>query len=221
MRKKSNRTFNYYFLNKRLHPNPPPGYRTDIILLIINKNPTANNNKYLFVQQNNKFWNLPKEGTKTILADDLFNTIARNLEEEIGFKGIKVIEDKPMFKQIALIFDFEKQEYDLNRSKDEKNKNRPVKGKIYHLAIMEFHGPENFSIKNKSKTDEIIDLKWVNKKDGEKLVSLNKNFLSERKTNSPYSASFNVKLFKKVINFYNNLTKIRSSNFINQGLLFE
>jgi hypothetical protein len=99
-------SFSYYFLNKRLHPPAPAGFRVDIVLLIINKNPGNNLDKYLFIKEETNgysSWGLPKEGLQTsILADDVFTAIARNIESELGFRGLKISESKPSFVQRAI-----------------------------------------------------------------------------------------------------------------------
>src|SRR4030042_1433642 len=103
MKKGVYKSFGYYFLNKRLHPPFPKNYRVSVALLVINKNDGENQNKFLIVQQANKMWGLPREGVKSkIVIEDLYTTISRNLEDELGFRGIKVVETKPLFKQIAL-----------------------------------------------------------------------------------------------------------------------
>ncbi len=213
-------SFGYYFLNNRLHPTPPPSFKTSIVLLIVNKNLSENHGKFLFVQQGSRFWNLPKEGIKSNLADNLFSAIAKNLEEEIGLKGIKVSEVKPSFKQVAIIFDFDKQKYDKQRAKSESQIAKPIKGKIYHLAIMEFQGQDNLKIEEKSTNPEIINLKWANKEEGNKLMLSNKSPLTFLKISSPHSVNFNIKLFKKIISFYENLSKITSARTDKQTQLF-
>lgn len=152
------------------------------------------------MKQNNDFWNLPKEGLKSNLADDLFNTIAKNLEEEIGLKGVSVIETKSVFRQIAVVFDFDKQIYDNERSKAESKRDRPTKGKWYHLAIMEFRGSDLLSPLAGSK--EINDLRWVSDEEGKRLMKTNKGLSSNQGATSDFSVKFNIKLFTKVLDFY-------------------
>jgi hypothetical protein len=153
------KSLSYYFLNKRLHPPFPKGYRVSIILLIINKNNSENKNRFLIVQETNNIWGLPKEGVKLkITIEDLYTTIARNLELELGFRGIKVLETKPIFRQVGLLFDFDRQDYDTIRSKHEKEKGRPVRGKVYLLSIMEYQGPDKIPF---TPNDELKDYQWV------------------------------------------------------------
>jgi len=163
MLKAKDKSFGYHFLNKSLHPSFPNDYRVSIILLIVNKNKSENTNKFLIVQQASKIWGLPKEGTKSkITVEDLYTTVARNLELELGFRGIKVVETKPLFKQVGLIFDFDKQDYEAIRSKQEVEKGRPSKGKIYLLAIMEYRGPDKLPF---VPNVELTDYKWINEKE--------------------------------------------------------
>ena len=206
---KTIKSFGYFFLNRRLHPPTPKEFRTSIILLIINKNKTINRDKFLLVQQNNQFWNLPKEGIeKTTIIDDVYTTIARNLEEEIGFRGLKVSETKPLFKQVAFLFDFDQQIYDKERSLSEEKRSFPKKGKIYHLAIMDYSGPDEIPIDIKREGIEIINYKWVNLKQGKTLMESNKKLLQKGIINSPKTTTFNIYLFEKVLNIYSGIQNL-------------
>ncbi len=200
------KSFSYYFLNKRLHPPVSKAFKNSIILLIINKNKTPNKNKFLLVQQANLFWNLPKKGIKAkSIIEDIYTTIARNLENELGFKGVRVTETKPIFKQIAFLFDFDKQIYDTKRSQKEKAKGNPTKGKIYQLAVMEYRGPDAIPITPKT---EVINHKWVDKKDGLMLMNLNEKLLQPQLIDSKESVVFNIKLFNKVMKAHEQLNTL-------------
>ncbi len=197
---RTNKTFGYYFLNKKLHPPIPKNYKSSIILTIINKNNTLNKNKMLFVQQKNLIWNLPKKGIKTnSVIEDIYTTVSNNLENELGFKGIKVTETKPTFKQVAFIFDFDKQVYDEKRSIQEKRKDNPTTGKIYQLAIMEYHGPDKIPLTSNS---EVVNYKWVNITEGKNIMGKNKELLAPEIADSKESIDFNIKLFGKILNTY-------------------
>lgn len=201
----NNKTFGYYFLNTRLHPPTNNDYKVSIVLVIINKNKTNNKDKFLFVQQKNLFWNLPKKGIKSkIITEDIYTTISKNLEHELGFKGVKVAETKPFFRQIAFIFDFEKQIYDEERSKAEDKKDNPKKGKIYQLALMEYRGTDDLPV---SIATEISDYKWVNLEEAQSLLLSNKDLLNYDIINSNSSVDFNIKLFKKISVFYQKMSE--------------
>lgn len=207
-------SFSYHFLNKRLHPEAPLGYRVSLILLVVNQNKGDNLGKFLFVRQTARglaLWNLPQEGMKSkVMADDIFTTIARDLEEELGFRGMKITEAKPQFTQKAIIFDFARQKYDSKRSTYEKTLGKPTKGKIYHLAIMDYRGQEEIPISSGVKGSEIDAFGWVDYSEGQTLLETNKDdfFYS--------SADFKVKLFDRIIKIYDDL----KSYLITQPTLF-
>ena len=202
---KTNKSFGYYFLNKRLHPPIPKNFRNSIIILIVNKNPTKNKDKFLLVKQSNNSWSIPKEGVKSnLMIEDLYTTISSNLENELGFKGIKVVESKPLFTQIALIFDFDKQVYDAERSLVEEKKGRPTKGKFYQLAIMEYRGPDEIPL-IKNDYPEVIDYNWVNEREGLDLIRSNLNLVERKLLPSMASAEFGLYTFKKSLKIYNSL----------------
>ena len=190
--------FGYYFLNKRLTQPAPIGFRTSVINVIINKNDTKNKNKILFVQQSSGFWGIPKEGLKgDVEVDALFPAVARAIEEELGLRGTKASEAKPLFAQIALLFNFDRQVYDKKRSRDEKKKGRPTNGKNYHLAIMSYTGPDVFPIERK-RNAEIINFKWVTKAQGKKIMLQNKNKLKGRGL-SIVTFKFNARLYDRIL----------------------
>ena len=207
-------SFSYYFLNKRLHPAPLPGFRVSIILLIVNQNNGNNFGKFLFIRQTARgylSWNLPQEGMETtVTADDVFTTIARGIEEELGFRGLKIPETKPQFTQRAIIFDFARQKYDLKRSAYEKSIDRPTKGKIYHLAIMDYRGPDEIPILSGPKDTEIDAFRWVDHTEGQTLLETTK------KTFFLTSADFKVKLLDRIIEIYKDL----NIHLTNQPTLF-
>ncbi len=217
----TNPSLSYYFLNPRLHRPTPSGYRNSIILLLINKNATANKNKYLLIRQYIRSWGLPKEGIKSKnIVDDIFTTIARNLDEEQGFRGLKVIETKAQFKQLAILFDFAKQVYDHHRSKDETQKNRPNRGKIYHLAIIEYQGSDKIPLLKDPKNKETIDYRWVNEKEGRKLLRSNWDLVSKKQIKSKTSMQFNIDLFNKAVSAYHHIHSICLTPLSGQKSLF-
>jgi len=203
MPKSNLKSFSYYFLNKRLHPAPLPGFRVSIILLIVNQNRGSNFGKFLFIRQTGKgliAWSLPQEGMETkVTADDVFTTIARGIEEELGFRGLKIPETKPQFTQKATLYDFARQTYDSKRSNFEKNINRPTKGKIYHLAIMDYHGPDEIPITSGTEDSEIDAFRWVDEVEAKTLLE------ETKKTFFPNSADFKIKLFDRIVEIYKDL----------------
>lgn len=214
-------SFNWYFINKRLHPKAQKGFRQNLILLIVNKNKTQRQNNILLVQHNVKAWTLPKEGLKSeITVDDIFTTIARNLEEELGFRGLKITDLKPQFKQVALLFDFDKQIYDKERSEIEKRKQRPSKGKLYHLAILEYSGPDKIPFHKDGSNKETIDYKWIDYKKGREILQENIKLSKQGKLPSIKSSFYNLHLFDKVILVYRKIQKIGTIKIGPQDQLF-
>lgn len=206
-------SFSYYFLNKRLHPPPPPGYRASTVLFIVNCNPGLNYQKFLFIKetgQQKESWGLPKEGLESsTVVDDIITSIARNLEEELGLRGMKISEMKPAFHQRAIYFDFAVQRYDPLRSGYEAMRKRPTKGKVYHLAIMDYTGPDKIPLDGSSGDTSITDFLWVEPSQAQELT---------RKTTTtfyPMSAEFNISLLNQVLLAYKNLPQ----NTSQQGIL--
>lgn len=218
MKKEECKSFGYYFLNKRLHPPIPKDYRVSIILLIINKNRGEDENKFLIVQQANKMWGLPKEGIKSdIIVEDLYTTISRNLENELGFKGIKVVETKPLFKQVSLFFDFARQDYDFERSSEEEKKGRPTKGKTYLLAMMEYRGPDVIPL---APNPETIDFKWVTEEGGQKYFESDADLVKKGKIKSLKSQQFSNYLFHKAVKISKSFTDVLNQAFDQENKLF-
>lgn len=217
MTKSEYKTFGYYFLNKRLHPPFPSGYRVSIVLLIINKNKSENRDKFLIVQQTNNIWGLPKEGVKSkITIEDLYTTISRNLEQELGFRGIKVVETKPAFKQVGLLFDFDRQEYDTTRSKQEGEKGRPTKGKIYLLSIMEYRGPDKIPL---IPNNEVIDYRWIDESGWRPYDKANAKEVKTKKL-SPKTSVFTHYLVNKSIKVFRTIEKVIQWKFEKGQILF-
>jgi ADP-ribose pyrophosphatase YjhB (NUDIX family) len=204
-------SFGHFFLKKHLHPPTPPGFRTSLILLIVNQNPSSHQGQYLFVRQSTKgkqAWGMPKEGLESKdLADDLTTALSRNLEEELGFRGPKVNQLNPSFRQVAFIFNISVQKYDLQRSAWEESRDRPVKGKIYHLAIMEYRGPDTIPLSSVSSPDgENIDkFQWVTADEGRAMIKASAESFYKS------SADFNVALLGHVVDIYNHLATLLPS----------
>jgi len=207
-------SFSYYFLNKRLHPSAPAGFRASLILFIVNHNSGRNAGKFLFVREISGgyvSWGLPKEGLESpIVVDDIFTALTRNLEEELGFRGMNINELKPIFYQKALLFDFALQKYDRARSVHEATRKRPIKGKIYHLAIMEYHGPEEIPGDFDSNKSEIDAFRWTFLEEGKKLIE------ESSRTFNPSSAEFNADLLEKIVKMHQDLER----HFTSQPSLF-
>lgn len=198
-------SFTYYFLNRRLHPQSPPGFRNDTVLLLVNKNATPNRAKFLFVHQkkdNHTSWGLPKEGMESqVVVDDVITSIARNLEEELGFKGTKVTETNPKFTQVAFLFNFATQIYDSDRSHYESSLGRQSKGKIYHLAVMDYTGPDILPGHVKKSIDRYS---WADHAEGLELIK------STATTFNPGSSEFNLVLFTKILETYTYLLSLKT-----------
>ncbi len=208
MKKQTNKSFNYYLLNKRLHPPIVSGFKASIILFIVNKNKGINQDKFILVCEGNKFWDLPKSGVKSKeLIDDLFTTIAKNMEEELGFRGVKIYENKPVFKQLALIFDIAKQKYDKARSVSEENLGKPKKGKLYELSIMEYFGNDKLPLE-KTPKEKIFDYRWVNFNEGIELMKSNIKLFKNGSVSSLESVKFNIDLFDRVKEIYEIVSRI-------------
>ena len=176
-----------------------------MVILVVNKNQTENKDKFLLVKQSNNSWSVPKEGVKSnLVIEDIYTTISTNLENELGFKGIKVTETKPLFRQVAILFDFDKQVYDPERSLVEEKKGRPTKGKIYQLAIMEYRGPDEIPLIKKN-NPEVIDYRWVNEKEGISLIGSNLELVEQKLLPSKASAEFGIYIFEKSITIYKSL----------------
>lgn len=204
-------SFGHFFLKKHLHPPTPPGFRTSLVLLIVNQSPSTHQGRYLFIRESSngkQGWGLPKEGLESPdLADDLVTSLSRNIEEELGFRGPKVHSLNPSFRQIAFIFNISLQKYDTQRSAWETTRGRPAKGKIYHLAIMEYRGPDDIPLSNTTSPDgEKIDkFQWVTASEGRAMIS------SSAESFYKSSAVFNVALLDQVVDIYTHLAALLPS----------
>jgi hypothetical protein len=207
--KKKPYSFNYYLLNKYLHPETPRGYRQTVVNVIVNQNTTKERGKFLFIQEKNKWWGLPKQGfDEKLLTDGFIEALSKNIGEELGFKGITVIEIKPKFTQIAYLFDFEKQVFDEDRSEREIEKGNPGEGKIYHLAIMHYKGPDEIPIDKDDPKTTTIDYKWVTKEEGRELEDKNKEISAEEFGDVDRTAKFHVAFFERIMKAYEEIQKI-------------
>lgn len=199
MAKKPEHSLNYYFLNRFLHPNPYPGYKNSVVSLLINKNNNNNKDKVLVIKEKTGFWSFPKKGIGSKnLADGFFESISQTLETELGLRGMTVYDKKPKLVQKGHIFDFEKQNYNAARAKEESAKGNPTKGKIYHLAVMEYTGDDEFNLRNDDHVTT-LDYKWVNRREAlELLKDLNSQLaITESYTESykHFSEKFHAKIF--------------------------
>ena len=203
--RKDNKTFGYYFLNRHLHPKTPKGFRRTIVHFIINKNKSENVNKVLLVSEKSGFWNYPKESiTAENMLEDIFTTITKNLDNELGFRGVVATETKPSFQMVATFYDFYTQIYDSERSKWEQGKGLPLKGKIYTIFYIYYKGPDDLPMNSKS---EVSNFHWVNYKDGLELIEKNTSLISFKNGFfSKHSVESNKILFKKAWSAY---TKIK------------
>jgi len=206
---KPEHSLNYYFLNKFLHPKPYLGYRQSVVLLIINKNSTENKNKFLFIKEKSGFWFFPKGHlVGTDLINSLFESISKNLENELGLRGVKIFDIKPSFTQKAYIFDFERQKYNQERESEEKSKGNPSNGKIYHLAIMHYKGAEEFKVDEKVKVSEH---RWVSKDEALKLLDEISELVGNLPSFTEESHKFYRRFLEKMLTTNTVLEQIRSN----------
>jgi 8-oxo-dGTP pyrophosphatase MutT (NUDIX family) len=216
-------SFNYYFLEKRLHPSTPKGYRATLILLIINKNKESpDKDKFVFVEHKNSFWGFPKGGILgESLIDSISEAIVKNLGEELGLKGVQVFDTKPIFKQKAYIFDIARQIYDEARVKSEREKGRPDKGKIYHLAMMEYRGVDKLPLEGRDQKYGIRDFRWVGIEEGRNLSNANLKLMErEDYDHSEETLKFNLSLYERVISAYSLVYQVPSGKVFDQTALF-
>ncbi len=201
---KRRKVINYYFLNRYLHPKPPKGFRETVVVLITLKSDSDQKNKFLIIKEKFMSWGLPKKGLKgNNLVDGIINALVEDMGNEIGFKGPILFQLKPQFVQKAYFLNFTKQIYDKQRSIIEKNKGRPSRGKIYHLAMIDYYGKAELPLKKSDKDAHIIDYKWASQKEGEQLILENKNLIEkEGKLFSAQTAIFGLDLFRKVMRAY-------------------
>lgn len=216
MEKSKNHSLNYYYLNKNITLKYKPGYRQTILNVLMHKD------KFLFVQEKGGFWGFTRQGVvKQNVLENLFETMVRNFGEELGFKGFKVKELSPKFTPVAYLFNFDAQQYDAKRAASEERKNRPTKGKLYHLAIIEYSGPTNLPIDTKDKHANIKDYKWVNAKEGRHLTKENnKAALELNKEYSVDTINYHFYLYEKVIKTYEYVKAAYSFKIDNSVPLF-
>lgn len=223
MPKKKPKSINYYFLQKHLHPKSPSGYEQVLVNMVVNKNESENNGKYLFVQENNKKWGFPmQEVEEKNLIDGFFDSMAKNLGEKLGFRGMKIIDLKPQFKQKSYFFDFAKQVFDEKQSEEEMQTGGPSKGRIFHLAIITYEGPEDLPLDKKDPGTPIRDYKWVNETEARSLVQGNvlidgdteiENEVNETDGNALQESiglNFEISLFENIVNAYKEVLRIFS-----------
>lgn len=200
---------NYYFLKRFLHPKPYAGYRQSIVNLLVNRNKGSNNGKFLLIEEPSGVWFFPKGHLiGTDIMSSFFESISQNLEKELGLRGMKIFEVKPSFTQLSYIFDFERQKYNSVRQLDEKTKGNPSKGKIYHLAVMEYKGKDDFPINENCK---VLESKWVSKEEGVSLLKSTNEKLKSSKGFAEESSKFYRRFFEKVIITHQELEILRAN----------
>lgn len=210
------RDLSYHLLNKKLFPPQPDGFRQDILLVIVNKNETKNKDKVILVQQGNGFWNLPKEGMETTRpGEEIIWSITKALETELGFRGRSAMDSRPKIQLRAIIFQFTHQVYDRDRAADEAKKGRPNKGKVYHAIFIEYRGPDDFA---RIVNEEIIDYRWVNNNDALELLNTNMKLVEKGVIRSGSSVTFNIRLWKDVMEAYEVVNKTLKINQSQQEL---
>lgn len=212
------KTFNYYFLKKYLHPDAPAGYRENLVMLVFLKGDP--DKKFLLIQEKNFVWTLPKKGIDAPnLIDGIVDALSRNIAGELGFKGIVSDEIKPRFEQMAYLVNFMKQKYDPTRAVYERKKGRPVKGKIYHLAILSYTGPELLPVERDFETSYINRYEWVTL---DKAISFSQESKSlYEKDNERYSETslrFNENLIKKAWGMHDAIEGVKNAESEQIGL---
>ncbi|HVX92905.1 MAG TPA: hypothetical protein VHA74_02200 [Candidatus Dojkabacteria bacterium] len=207
----SDKSFNYHFLKKYLHIKLPVGFREDIALFIVSRNNDSTKNKVLLIKERTGFWGLPKRGiTGNNLMEGLLNALVDNLGYELGLKGVVVFEKSPQFIQKAYFVNYAKQIYDKERSEHEQKKDRPSKGKIYHLIILDYWGDTLLPIDGRGST-EIEGFEWVDFKSAEKLLEANLTLEGNGVFKTFYeSFIFNIEFFKKSVRAYEAVEKLYS-----------
>ncbi|MEA3357129.1 MAG: hypothetical protein U9Q67_01730 [Patescibacteria group bacterium] len=99
MASKRPKIFNYYFLNKYLHPKSPSGFPENVVVLVNRCTGDPPNKKFLLVQEKNRVWTLPKKGVDSDnLIDGIINAFVQNIGGEMGFRGLISQEIKPRFE---------------------------------------------------------------------------------------------------------------------------
>lgn len=212
------KTFNYYFLNKYLHPDVPVGYRENLVMLVLLKNDP--DKKFLLIQEKNFVWTLPKKGIDaTNLIDGIVNALSQNIGGELGFKGIVSDEIKPKFEQMAYLVNFMKQKYDSTRSAYEKKKGRPVKGKIYHLAILYYTGPELLPVERDFEASFINKYEWVTLDEALSFSQESKSlYEKDNERYSENSLKLNENLIKKAWEMYEAIENVKKTKSDQIGL---
>lgn len=211
MAEKQKKVLNYYFLNKYLHPKTPKGYRENIAALILNKN-KGESGKFLMIQEKNEFWTLPKKvAASKNLIDGVVNALILNIGNEMGFRGLTAEEIKPQFTQRAFLFNFAVQKYDKVRSKTEKARKRPSKGKLYHLVIADYRGPNELPIKEQKDKAMVRDFRWVTEKEAVALAKKNLALSEKDPSFSIGSVKFNIQFCNKVIKAFEILKALEST----------
>ena len=212
------KSLNYYFLRDYIYPKKPKGFRENIVLFVSFRNKGDSHGKYLMIQEKNSFWNLPKKGlTSEDVFDGIVDSVVRDIGEEMGFRGIVNKDLRPRFIQRAYLFNFAIQRYDEIRSEDERKKGRPDKGKIYHLAVIDYLGPEDLPFDKKRSDIHPKDFRWVDFNEGEALVLSNR---SPEINSSKVSVEFNISLHRRIFNASKYLEKIYKDVDLNQISMF-
>lgn len=114
----------------------------------------------------------------------------------MGFRGPISNEIKPRFEQKAYLINFAKQIYDKKRAEYEKNRDRPAKGKVYHLIIVNYYSPSKLPVEKDLAKSSIRDYQWVSFDEGLDVVNSNISLLkTDPDSYSPDSIKFNIKSF--------------------------
>ena len=220
MDRKGSKSLNYYFIRDHIKIKKAAGYRQAVINLLVNKNRNENKDKYLYVQELGGTCSFSRQTVvEQKIVENLFETLVRNLGGELGFKGHKIKEMKPKFYPKAFLFDVARQHYDNIRAKAEAKKKRSTKGKTYHLAIIEYKGPDDLPIPETN--GGIADYKWVNPSEARNLLNENFDLLEHSDELSEATLIFHKNFFEFINNLYNNVQfALGSKEHAQQSLFF-
>jgi hypothetical protein len=137
----------------------------------------------------------------------VLNALVKDIGDELGFKGVVINEKNPQFVQKAILFNFGKQRYDKIRSEYEAGRGRPSKGKLYHLVVVHYNGPDELPLRD-DPTVTTKDFKWANEKEVLQLTKSNLDLVSSDENFSTKSAEYNIQFSDKAITTYALLKKI-------------
>lgn len=202
---------NYYFINKYVTFGQSQNYNQTLIAFFINTNSGRNNGKSLLVQNEQGFWAICRRTLKPDVHIDIFEAFIELISDELGFRGVIPGDINPNFNVLGYIFDFARQDFDQTRILDQKAKGRDIKGKSYHLMVIEYKGADELPFEKRLEKKRIADYKWVDYQEGMQLLNLNRELLKDDKTVSKVSVDFHIKSHERIINIVKDLARLRQN----------